>query len=85
VNDEALLIVMVYGVIESIIHNSRFDPIPKGQKYNEKIKLPYGISNFKRLITDGYYYIDKTKYIKLFELKPKTSLYGFMVYLCYRT
>ena len=33
----------------------------------KKIKLPYGISNFKRLITDGYYYIDKTKYIEQFE------------------
>jgi hypothetical protein len=30
----------------------------------KKIKLLYGISNFKKLITDGYYYIDKTKYIE---------------------
>ena len=30
-------------------------------------KLPYGISNYEELITDGYYYIDKTKYIELLE------------------
>ncbi|KPA11930.1 ATPase AAA [Candidatus Magnetomorum sp. HK-1] len=32
-----------------------------------KIKLPYGISNFKRLISDDYHYVDKTKYIEQFE------------------
>ena len=32
-----------------------------------KIKLPYGISNFKRLVLDGYHYVDKTKYIEEFE------------------
>ena len=30
-------------------------------------KLPYGISNFEELITDGYYYVDKTPYIEEFE------------------
>lgn len=30
-------------------------------------KLPYGISNYEELITDGYYYIDKTKHIELLE------------------
>ena len=34
-------------------------------------KLPYGISNYEELIEDGYYYIDKTKYIeKLEESEP---------------
>jgi len=33
----------------------------------QKIKLPYGISNFKRMILDSYYYVDKTKYIEQFE------------------
>jgi hypothetical protein len=28
-------------------------------------KLPYGISNFEALITKGYVYIDKTRYIEL--------------------
>lgn len=27
-------------------------------------KLPYGISNYEELITDGYYYVDKTIYIE---------------------
>lgn len=27
-------------------------------------KLPYGISNYEELITENYYYIDKTKYIE---------------------
>ncbi|MBF0451311.1 MAG: AAA family ATPase, partial [Candidatus Magnetomorum sp.] len=33
----------------------------------KRIKLPYGISNFKRLVRDGYYYVDKTKYIQQIE------------------
>ena len=30
-------------------------------------KLPYGISNYEELIDDGYYYVDKTKYIEKLE------------------
>lgn len=30
-------------------------------------KLPYGISNYEELITDNYYYIDKTMYIEKIE------------------
>jgi hypothetical protein len=30
-------------------------------------KLPYGISNFEELITKGYVYIDKTRFIELLE------------------
>ena len=30
-------------------------------------KLPYGISNYEELITDEYYYVDKTKYIEELE------------------
>ena len=30
-------------------------------------KLPYGISNYEELIEDGYYYVDKTRYIKKLE------------------
>ena len=28
------------------------------------MKLPYGISNFEKLITGGYYYVDKTKFLE---------------------
>ena len=30
-------------------------------------KLPYGISNYEQLITQDYYYVDKTKYIEIIE------------------
>ena len=30
-------------------------------------KLPYGISNYEELITENYYYVDKTKYIEVLE------------------
>ena len=30
-------------------------------------KLPYGISDYERLIENDYYYIDKTEYIEKIE------------------
>ena len=30
-------------------------------------KLPYGISDYERLIENNYYYVDKTKYIEVLE------------------
>ena len=33
----------------------------------QRKKIPYGISNFKKLIDEDYYFIDKTKYIELLE------------------
>ena len=33
-------------------------------------KLPYGLSNFPRLISENYYYVDKTRYIELLEEQP---------------
>ncbi len=30
-------------------------------------KVPYGIRDYKTIIDEGYFYIDKTKYIELFE------------------
>jgi hypothetical protein len=37
-----------------------------GSKILDK-KIPYGISNYKRLIQDNYLYVDKTKYIEKLE------------------
>ena len=38
--------------------------------------LPIGVDNFENLITDGYYYIDKTLFIKeLSDLKGKVNLF----------
>lgn len=33
--------------------------------------MPYGISNFEELITENYYYVDKTKYIEKLENLPE--------------
>ena len=30
-------------------------------------KLPYGISDYERILTNNYFYIDKTKYIEKIE------------------
>ena len=39
-------------------------------------KLPYGISNYEELITENYYYVDKTKYIEQLEsLNDKTIMF----------
>ena len=37
-------------------------------------KLPYGISNYEKIIEDGYYYIDKTQYIKKLEDLAETAI-----------
>ena len=39
------------------------------------MKLPYGISNFARLIEDGYHYVDKTRYIEQLENEPALYLF----------
>jgi len=33
----------------------------------DRKKIPYGISNFEKLIKENYYFIDKTKYIEILE------------------
>ncbi len=37
-------------------------------------KLPSGISNLEELITDNYYYVDKTKYIEKLEDYPNKRI-----------
>ena len=39
-----------------------------------KLKMPYGISNYEKLITENYYYVDKTKYIEKLENLPEKSI-----------
>ncbi|MEA1955563.1 MAG: AAA family ATPase, partial [Campylobacterota bacterium] len=34
-------------------------------------KLPYGISDFKTIQEDNFYYIDKTQYIEKLEMMPR--------------
>ena len=36
-----------------------------------RLKMPYGISNFEELITENYYYVDKTMYIEKLEKNSK--------------
>ena len=31
------------------------------------MKIPYSISNFEKIITEKYYYVDRTKYIEVLE------------------
>ena len=31
------------------------------------IKIPYGIANFEKVATQGYYYVDRTHYIEIIE------------------
>ena len=38
------------------------------------LKMPYGISNFEELITENYYYVDKTKYIENLENLPEKRI-----------
>ncbi|MCI5122046.1 MAG: hypothetical protein D3908_12815 [Candidatus Electrothrix sp. AUS4] len=38
------------------------------------MKIPYGISNFKSLITEGYLYIDKTRFITILEEQGKYNI-----------
>ena len=38
------------------------------------LKMPYGISNYEKIINNGYYYVDKTMYIEKLESLPETSI-----------
>lgn len=38
-------------------------------------RIPYGISNFKSLIDDNMYYVDKTMYIENLEKKDKYQVF----------
>ncbi len=37
-------------------------------------KLPYGISNYEKIIKDNYYYVDKTMYIEKLENLPEAYI-----------
>ncbi|MCI5146927.1 MAG: AAA family ATPase, partial [Candidatus Electrothrix sp. AR3] len=38
------------------------------------MKIPYGLSNFKDVISEGYLYIDKTAYIETLEQEGKFNI-----------
>ena len=38
------------------------------------LKMPYGISNYEKIVNDGYYYVDKTMYLEKLENMPETSI-----------
>ena len=41
-----------------------------------KKPLPVGVDNFEKIIEDGYYYIDKTQFIKeLLDYKGEVNLF----------
>jgi len=37
-------------------------------------KLPYGISNYEKIVNNDYYYVDKTKYIEILENLAESSI-----------
>ena len=39
-----------------------------------RLKMPYGISNYEELITEDYYYVDKTMYIEKLENLPEKRI-----------
>ncbi|MDR3252861.1 MAG: AAA family ATPase, partial [Tannerella sp.] len=38
-------------------------------------KLPYGMSNFERLITENFVYVDKTRFVEYIENEPNSNLF----------
>jgi hypothetical protein len=38
------------------------------------MKLPYGIANFEKIRTEGYFYVDKTRYIDILENLPESHI-----------
>jgi len=38
------------------------------------MKLPYGISNFEKIREEGYYYVDKTRYLAALEESPESHI-----------
>jgi hypothetical protein len=39
-----------------------------------RMKFPYGTSNFEKIRTEGYFYVDKTHYIEVLENMPESSV-----------
>jgi hypothetical protein len=37
------------------------------------MKRPYALANFEQIRTEGYFYVDKTRYIELLESSPERS------------
>lgn len=37
-----------------------------------RLQIPYGIADFKRIRDEGYYYVDKTAYIRKMEARGTT-------------
>ena len=38
------------------------------------MKFPYGTSNFEKIRSEGYFYVDKTRYIEILENTPESSV-----------
>ena len=44
------------------------------------IRIPYGISNYEKLINDGCHYVDRTHYIALLEKLGESYLFFCLLY-----
>ena len=47
----------------------------KGYKRIEAKRVPYGVSDFLRVIRENQYYVDKTMYIPLLEAQPDNLIF----------
>ena len=54
----------LHGIIENGLSDSN---TKKAVKYMRKCKIPYGISNYKKIIKEQYMYVDKTRFIEILE------------------
>ncbi len=72
------LVLILAGIIEweklrscsisAKLFNTSPTPHHNAQTVNRIMKFPYGLADFEKLISQGYYYADRTQYIHLFEI-----------------
>ena len=47
----------------------------RGMAKRTDLLIPYGIADFKRIRTEGYYYVDKSKYIAKMEARDSFAFF----------
>ena len=61
----------LHGIIENGLSDSN---TKKAVKNMMRRKIPYGISNYKKIIKEQYMYVDKTRFIEILESLNFTNL-----------
>ena len=57
---------MLFSFISSKIEKEK-----REENIQMNLKMPYGISNYEKIVNNGYYYVDKTMYIEKLENLPE--------------